>query len=62
MLLPQEQSQLPHVHPPIWSNSSNLNPDPLLAEALRPFLAPNLALCRHFSCQDFVIAIFGLGS
>lgn len=62
MLLPQEQSQLPYIHPPVWSNSSNLNSDALLAEALRPFSASSLALCRHFSCQDFVIAIFGLGS
>lgn len=62
MLLPQEQSQLPHIHPPFWSNGFNLNSDALLAEAFRPFSASSLALCCHFSCQDFVIAIFGLGN
>lgn len=61
MLLPQEQPQLPHIHPPVWSSSiksSNPNSDALLAEAFRPFSASSLALCRHFSCQGFVIAIF----
>lgn len=55
MLLPQEQSQLPHIHPSVWSNSSKLNPDPLLAEALRPFSAPNLACVATFPVKTLLL-------